>query len=532
MRRPALLPAPSTWRALGQTLFLLLFLTLFVTTDYAGVDELNWAVNLLFRIDPFLAAAAMLAARAVIALMLPALLTLGLTLLFGRFFCGWVCPMGSLIDASRRLVGRATTTLPQPGRRHLKYLLLLFLLTAACLGLPLAGYLDPFSLLVRGLTFSVQPALDHAATILFTWTYQQAPDWVNAATEPAYALLKRSILPFSAKIYNLSVLSLFLLLAVLGLSRLEPRFFCRKVCPLGALLALTARFSLFRLRGGSAECGRCTQCRLVCPMAAIGESREIATAECTLCLDCVSHCPRSRIGYGWRLPAAPTNGQPATTGQTANLSRRAILASLAAGALAPLALPSRPLARHGDPQLIRPPGALAEPDFLDLCLRCGECMKVCIGNALHAAWLEAGLEGVFTPRLIGRLGYCEYNCTLCGQVCPSGAIKKLGRSDKQAVVIGRAHFDKNRCLPYASGTPCIVCEEHCPTPDKAIKFREIETENSKGERVLVRQPYVADDLCIGCGICENKCPLDGAAAILVTSAGESRHRHLFRQDGY
>ncbi|WP_319588951.1 4Fe-4S binding protein [uncultured Desulfobulbus sp.] len=524
MRRSSLFLSPSAWRKISQSLFFLLFLVLFIKTDYAGVDELNWAVNLLFRIDPFLALAAMLAAKTVIALMLPALITLGLTLLFGRFFCGWVCPMGALIDASRRLFGRTNTLIPEPGRRQLKYYLLFFLLAAACFGLPLAGYLDPFSLLVRGFSFAVHPGFDHAATTLFTWTYQQAPPWVNALTEPVYALLKRFVLPFSDKVYALSVFSLFLLLAVLGLSWVERRFFCRKVCPLGALLALVARFSLVRLTGGSAECGQCRQCRSVCPMAAIDETRAIATAECTLCLDCLTHCPRSRIHFGL-LPSG--NGR-----QAPDLSRRAMMASLAAGALAPLVLPTRPHARHADPMLIRPPGALAEKEFLGLCVRCGECMKVCIGNALHASWLEAGLEGVFTPRLIGRIGYCEYNCTLCGQVCPTGAILKMSKTEKQAVVIGRAHFDKNRCLPYVSGIPCIVCEEHCPTPDKAIKFREVEIENSKGERVKVRQPYVIDHLCIGCGICENKCPISGAAAVLVTSAGESRHAGLPSLDGY
>ena len=530
MRRSRSLIGASTWRAIGQTLFLLLFLTLFVKTDYSGVDELNWAANLLFRIDPFLAAAAMLAARTVIALMLPALFTLGLTLIFGRFFCGWICPMGALIDASRRLMGRrADGLMPQPGRRHLKYLLLLFLLAAACFGLPLAGYVDPFAILVRGLTFSVQPAVDHAASTFFTWTYQQAPDWVNTVTEPVYSLLKQTILPFKNKVYELSILSLVLLLTVPALSWVEPRFFCRKVCPLGALLALPARFSLLRLRrDGSVKCGRCDQCRMACPMAAIDEAREIAAAECTLCLNCVSRCPHSRISYGIRhFAAAPRN----TIEQPVSLSRRAILISLTSAALAPLALPSRPQARHANPLLIRPPGALMETDFLNLCLRCGECMKVCIGNALHATWLEAGMEGIFTPKLIGRLGYCEYNCTLCGQVCPSGAIRRLDQNEKHAVAIGRAHFDKSRCLPYASGTPCIVCEEHCPVPDKAIKFREVEVDNnSANARVVVKQPYVVDRLCIGCAICEHVCPLDGAAAIQVTSAGESRHAHLSKQD--
>ncbi|ADW18254.1 4Fe-4S ferredoxin iron-sulfur binding domain-containing protein [Desulfobulbus propionicus DSM 2032] len=515
---------PSVWRKLSQGLFVLAFLALFIHTDSNGGDELPWAVNLLFRLDPFLALTAMLAAKTVIVLMLPAVVTIGLTLVCGRLFCGWVCPLGTLIDASRRLVGHRHASPARPERHRPKYLLLVFFLAAAWFGLPLAGFVDPFSLLVRALTFAVHPGLDHAATTLFTWTYQQAPEWVNTLTEPVYGLLKRYLLPFTDKVYTLSVFSLMLLLAVLGLSRVNSRFFCRTICPLGALLGLVSRLAPLRLGGGSPVCGQCHHCRDICPMAAIDEARAINPAECTLCLDCLGECPRARIGFAWKAAGARA--------PRIDLSRRAVIGSLAAGALAPLALPSRPLARHADPLLIRPPGALAEEAFLGRCVRCGECMKVCIGNALHAAWLEAGLEGMFSPRLIGRIGYCEYNCTLCGQVCPTGAIRRLSRSEKQGTVIGRAHFDKNRCLPYASATPCIVCEEHCPTPDKAIKFREVEVENSRGERAWVRQPYVVDNLCIGCGICEHKCPVSGAAAVLVTSAGESRHAQAVFVNGY
>lgn len=504
----------ATWRRVSQALFFGLFLFLFLKTDYAGRDELTWAVNLLFRIDPFLAAAVMLAAKTVVALMLPVLITIFLTLIFGRFFCGWICPMGALIDISRRLFGTPGVGSAGPGLRHLKYYLLLFLLSAACFGLPLAGYLDPFSLLVRGFTFAVHPAFDHATTTFFTWTYQNAPDWINAFTEPVYALLKKYMLPFTEKVYALSVFSLLFLLTVLGLSALESRFFCRKVCSLGALLAVCSRFSLFRLSGGSEDCGKCRACHTLCRMGAIDGERRIASAECILCLDCLSQCPGTQIHYSLRRPDSSV--------QT-NLPRRAVLTSLTVGILAPVVLPSRLLARRADPQLIRPPGARTESEFLGLCVRCGECMKVCIGNALHATWLEAGLEGIFTPRLIGRIGYCEYNCTLCGQVCPSGAIRQLTKEEKLTTIIGRAHFDKNICLPYASGAPCIVCEEHCPTPDKAIKFREVEVENNRGKRVRIRQPYVVEHLCIGCGICENRCPINGGAAIIVTSEGESRN---------
>lgn len=149
-------------------------------------------------------------------------------------------------------------------------------------------------------------------------------------------------------------------------------------------------------------------------------------------------------------------------------------------------------------------------------------MKVCISNGLHPVFLEAGLEGIFSPKLSFRLGYCEYNCTLCGQVCPTGAIEKLASEIKKKKRIGLATFDKNRCLPYANATPCIVCEEHCPTADKAIKFNEVEVVNHKGQHLLMKQPYVINELCIGCGVCEYKCPLEGNAAVSISRPDNSR----------
>ncbi len=122
---------------------------------------------------------------------------------------------------------------------------------------------------------------------------------------------------------------------------------------------------------------------------------------------------------------------------------------------------------------MRPPGVRDEDDFLKKCVRCGECMKVCLKNALYPAAWQAGLDGIYTPLVIPRLGYCEYNCTLCGQVCPTGAIPNLAVEEKKRQVIGKAVFDKNHCLPFARRTDCIVCEEHCPIPDKAIRSREV-----------------------------------------------------------
>lgn len=503
----------ALWRKLSQLLCFFLFIFLFIKTDYAGTDEIPYAVNILFRIDPLLAICASLAARTFITLMLPALATVILTLVLGRFFCGWICPMGALIDAVHRLIPPKSES-TAPGLPAVKYYLLFFVLAAALFNFPLAGFFDPFSILVRGLALSVYPALNDASVSFFTFTYQNAPDWINAVTEPVYAALKHTVLPFRQSFYDLAFLSFGILATVLLLERFARRFFCRFLCPLGALLALVSRFTLLKGHGGT-RCGKCTQCRSICRMGAIDDKRRISSENCNLCLDCVDHCPGGKISFRFAAPESAA--------YVVDIKRRNMTAALVAGAGLALLTPVRSMAKRPDPYLIRPPGALSEPEFLGRCVRCGECMKVCIGNALQPTFLEAGLEGMFSPVLKARVGYCEYNCTLCGQVCPSGAISSLSVNDKIKVKIGHAFFDKNRCLPYAKGIPCIVCEEHCPTPDKAIKFRQTQVMNSKGQTVSVRQPYLVDELCIGCGICENKCPLPGASAVRVTSAGESRH---------
>ncbi|MFH1029440.1 MAG: 4Fe-4S dicluster domain-containing protein, partial [Pseudomonadota bacterium] len=145
----------------------------------------------------------------------------------------------------------------------------------------------------------------------------------------------------------------------------------------------------------------------------------------------------------------------------------------------------------------------------------GECMKVCLKNALYPATWQSGIEGFYTPVMIPRLGYCEYNCTLCGQVCPTAAIPALSVENKQCEVLGKAVFDKNHCLPFAKKIDCIVCEEHCPIPDKAIRSREVKMIGQDGAERIVKEPYVVEDICNGCGICENVCPLETKAGIQV-----------------
>jgi MauM/NapG family ferredoxin protein len=207
------------------------------------------------------------------------------------------------------------------------------------------------------------------------------------------------------------------------------------------------------------------------------------------------------------------------------LSRRSILVAAGSGVAATALLKVSPVVQGKafDPALIRPPGSLPEEEFLRKCIRCGECMKVCPANAIHPTLFQASLAGIWSPVVIPRVGYCEYNCTLCGQVCPTGAIQELTVEKKQQIHIGTAYVDRSRCLPFAYDTPCIVCEEHCPTSKKAIWLEEVTVTGRDGTEKTLKRPHVDPELCIGCGICEAKCPVNDRAAIIVTSAGETRN---------
>jgi len=205
-----------------------------------------------------------------------------------------------------------------------------------------------------------------------------------------------------------------------------------------------------------------------------------------------------------------------------DLSRRKLIFTTLLGIAAIPFFRLSPSTRRASPKLIRPPGALPEKKFLQKCVKCGECMKACPTNGLQPALAEAGPEGIWTPILVPKIGYCEYYCSLCSQVCPTGAIQELTVEEKTKIKIGLAWVNKNTCIPYNLGTPCIVCEEHCPTSPKAIKLVKTEVKLPDGTIKTPVAPVINTDLCIGCGICETKCPVVDEPAIYVTSVGESR----------
>jgi polyferredoxin len=482
-----------------QLLFLTLFLILFLQTEYRGSDRIAVAVNAYFRADPLVAASTLLAGKGWQPLLFPGFLVLVLSAFLGRFFCGWLCPLGTVLDLVTGKIAKCAPVSCLKG--SVKYWLLLPLLVASLFKLNLAGLLDPIAILVRALTFFLHPLLGETARSGWVGLYRLMGDRRDYL-DPGYRLLRDYLLPYRETLYPLAFLSALIFILIIWLERYETRNWCRNLCPLGTLLGLASRLSPFS-RVPERLCADCRACASLCPTSF---DRELLQKEdCILCMECQLHCPNQRVAF--RL----SNIHPLAGG--AVMERRVFLGSLAGGFLL-----SR-LFRFRDPavqaRLLRPPGVRSEDEFLKKCVRCGECMKVCLRSALYPAFSQAGIEGFYTPLLIPRLGYCEYNCTLCGQVCPTGAIPDLPRERKRKEVIGKAVFDKNQCIPFAKRMDCIVCEEHCPIPQKAIRAEVKTLTGFDGRPVTVRLPYVVDELCNGCGICENVCPLEGKAAIEV-----------------
>ena len=513
----------SAARRWTQYLALALFLVLFIAARRGGWPPA--LVNLPMRLDPLLMLAHLLAGRLLLAGSLLALLTLLLTLVFGRAWCGWLCPLGTLLDLFsppqlRRRKGLLVPLHPLSPERQLwerrlepwravKYFLLLLILGLAALGNLTLLALDPLTIVFRTLGTAVWPGLDQLLTRLEAFLYRLPG--LGEAVSTLDAWLRPLLLPTEPSFYQGAWLLALFFLGLVLLNWIVPRFWCRYLCPLGGLLGLVSKAALFRRQVGDA-CQGCTLCTQACPTGTIDPAKNYASdpSECTLCMDCLDACPRSGIRFNPGLKLAAWNHY--------DPGRRQLLLAAGAALGAWAVLDSDASARRQGPFLLRPPGVRlpdGSGDLLERCVRCAECLRACPTSALQPALGEAGPQGIWTPLLVPRLGYCDYSCNACGQACPVEAIPPLSLEEKRQQVIGRAYIDQDRCIAWADHTECLVCEEMCPIPDKAIVLEESQVALPDGETRPLLLPYVLRERCIGCGLCEYKCPLNGEAAIRV-----------------
>jgi polyferredoxin len=295
--------ALSIWlRRATQAAFFLLFVWLFLETAFHVGNRPGRGVTFFFDLDPLILVATWLSGHAVPRTLLLSLATVGLTLFFGRLFCGWICPFGTVhtFFAAFRS-GKAKQKLLVGGYspwQRTKYLLLAACLGSGLLGLNVVGWLDPFSFLYRSFATAIYPAISMALQGTFAWLYTAKPGIgplrVTAISEPAYDVLRRHFLPLDTPYYvgGFLIGTLFVAAAALNLTR--ERFWCRYVCPLGALLGVIGKNPLLRVTRHAEQCNECRLCRVDCHGGANPDS-DWRPTECLYCWNCVQACPSKAI---------------------------------------------------------------------------------------------------------------------------------------------------------------------------------------------------------------------------------------------
>ena len=486
-------------RRIYSVFFFALFVYLLVITDFRNLK--GYEVSLFLEINPLVSIFSFFTSGTIYKGLILSLLIIIPTLFLGRFFCSWICPLGILNQWISFFLNKKETSENQEKNEYrkmfpFKYYILVIFAVLAVSGTLQIGLLDPIAFISRAFIVSGFPALYNWGELIY---------------------LKQPV-------FQGGILITLLFLTVLFANRFITRFWCRVLCPLGALLGIMSFGSIMRIRRNIEKCTDCKKCLLHCQGGCDPHSN-LRVNECHVCMNCIASCPEDALHYGFAETRSSIH-------QSFDISRRRLLETgVAAFVLFPMMKSSLTGENQALADVIRPPGALTEKDFLRRCIKCSECMRVCPTNVLQPALLEGGFEGIWDPLLINKIGYCEYNCVLCGQVCPTGAIRnisveeKIGKKPyKNPIKIGTAFFNRGRCLPWAMNRTCIVCEEVCPTSPKAIWFRKEEVVTREGKVKKVKRPYLDPDLCIGCGICENKCPVLDKPAIRVSSVGETRSK--------
>ena len=510
---------PSSPQRILQILSFFLFAVLLGLATFPLISPVP--VDAFLRMDPLVAIATCLSARTLIAALWPAAAFLLLTLVLGRFFCGYVCPLGAVIDGADIVTRRGKTSRVDrnidgyAAWRRFKYLLLFFIAGAAFLGVSFVFPAAPTVLVTRFFGLLVYPAISLLGNVGLT-VLRPAADSLDM-TALAY-------LQIEVPRYALQWFTLITVGVILVAGRLAPRFWCRYFCPAGAAFALCSVRPLIR-RKVSDACVRCGECRQACPMAAIApDPFETDFAECITCHACERICPTQAVSFGMvASEAAP---------RAASLERRQmLLAGLAGAGTAMVTLTGLGLRRNDNAPgqihpsgLIRPPGAVPENEFLARCIRCGECMKACPTNTLQPMGLAAGIEAFFSPKVTPRRGPCEPLCNICGEVCPTGAIRALAAEEKIWAKIGTAQILRQKCLAWEFDRRCLVCDEVCPYD--AISLKSV-------AEASVPVPFVNESRCSGCGFCEHHCPVQARAAIIVEPMEALRFQEgSFREKGH
>lgn len=452
-----------------------------------------------------------------------------LSLFMGRFFCSAICPLGILQDVMIRVHARFKKRRKNQFSYHKPYgwirygILLLTFISFLTGSSALLLWLDPYSNFGRIITNIFRPLVLLGNNLLARGIQQAG--WYGV---PVYAqeIVGLTWVSIGAAALMMIVLALF--------TWKHGRLYCNVICPVGAFLGILSRYSLFRIKINTVECTGCGLCGMTCKAECIdAENHSVDVSRCVSCFNCLKVCRKDAIGYKFVLPSSVKAPRTAYFNQkqssdsdlpvlesepeesikdkAPDYSRREMLGVM--GAIAGTLLSENlygslpgsvdDKAAHRTPLL--PPGAINQHDFTQQCTACHLCITKCPSHVLQPAIGEYGLSGILEPTMKYDKGYCNYNCTLCTEVCPTGALKPLLIAEKRLVKVGEACLRLDLCMVTVQGTDCGACAEHCPTQAvHMVPYRD-------GLTV----PELDPELCIGCGGCEFICPVRPYQAIYV-----------------
>lgn len=466
---------------------------------------------------------------------------LALTLLFGRVYCSSICPMGifqDIVDWIAKKMNRKKKYGYRPEYKWVRWGVLGAAVIAWLAGFTfLAGLVEPYSAYGR-MAANVFSPIYMALNNLLAWIFTSFGNYTFYYVEVSI----RALAAFAVALLTLAVVAHF--------AFHWGRTYCNTVCPVGTFLGLLSRFSLFKLHIDTDKCNNCGLCSLKCKGYCIdAKNHKIDYSRCVTCYDCIDNCRHQAISYTLpkkgkpgsavadknknageeNITAGQVTGREETGGAPMQQSavpsvhapataprddsrRRFILTSVATAAAIPMLLAEdqssffiQNAKAYKRKTPLSPPGSVSHAHFLQHCTSCHLCVTKCPSHVLKPALLEYGLGGIIQPMMDFEKGFCNFDCTVCCDVCPNGAIKPLTVEQKHKTQMGRVVFIEENCIVARKNTSCGACSEHCPTQAVAmVPYKD-------GLTI----PKVDPEICVGCGGCEYVCPTLPYKAIYI-----------------
>jgi len=429
------------------------------------------------------------------------LVIVGITLFFGRIYCSSVCPLGIFQDivlwVSKHFNKKKKFKFSS-AKNILRWSILGISIITFFLGFSfLTGFFDPYSIYGR------------MATHLFKPVYMEGNNLLAGIFNAAgfHSLYKVQIFMLSISTF---LIAMAMMLIIGYLAWKNGRLYCNTICPVGTVLGFLSKYSLFKIRFDQEQCNSCGLCSMKCKSYCIdAKNKSIDYSRCVDCFNCIEACNRNGLKFS---PNFSTQRKKVENESAMDIdeNKRRFLSTLAVSSLAVAALPQEGIKIKNFHKVkretpISPPGSKSAENLMSACTSCHLCVSKCPSQIIRPSLLEYGLGGIMQPILSFEKGFCNYDCTVCTEVCPSGALMNLTKEEKHKNQMGQVHFIMEDCIVYKDGTSCGACSEHCPT--QAVSMVPYKNE--------LTIPHTDTSICVGCGACEYACPAFPNKAIYV-----------------